>query len=100
MNDADFARHLDRLRETRQSAPDHLATRILANLPSREPLEELFAWFSRSLLRGAVTALIPLLVGFGLGSSLNMDAESPDTWYEAESLVYGEILEEYDYDEI
>ena len=100
MNDKDFARHLDRLSQIKQAAPDYLALRILANLPSREPLESVFAWLQNSLWRGAVTALIPLLIGFGLGSGVNINSETQDTWYEAEALVYGEILEEYDYDEI
>ena len=100
MNDDDFARHLDRLSQTKQIAPDYLAPRILANLPSREPLEAVIAWLRSSVWRGVVTALIPLALGFGLGSGVNISGDSQDTWYETEALVYGEILEEYDYDEI
>lgn len=97
MNDEDFIHELDQLRDLRQTAPAHLAPRILANVSPREPLDRIFAWFGESLWRVAATALLPLAIGFGVGMG-NIDER--ETWSEAETLVFIDTLEEYGYDEI
>ena len=97
MNDEELDRQLDRLSQTRKPAPDYLAPRILANVPAREPIEVIFGWFSAALWRPVAAAMLPLLLGFIAGTG---NVEDTDTWYEAEALVFVDVLEEYDYDEI
>ena len=98
MNDEDLEQAFEQIKQQSVTAPPHLAQRILANLPERDPLERLWQWFSASLWRAAATAALPLLVGFALGACDIM--QTGESWEEAEVLVFADALVEYEYDEI
>jgi len=101
MNDQEFEQLLERAQQPKHQAPDYLATKILANLPTQEPFEQLFSWFGASIWRGALTALLPLALGFSLGVGIGSnDAQEQDPWLDTESLMFADVLEEYDFDEI
>ena len=98
MKDEEFLQQLDGLAQTRQPAPAHLGPRIVANLPPRDPIESLLDWLGAGLWRGAMAAILPLAVGFALGVS--QVEESRDPWFESQTLLFADTLEEYDLDEI
>lgn len=97
MNEQEFEQLLERVQHTSHQAPDYLAAKIQANLPTRAPFDRVFSWFGVSLWRGVLTALLPLAIGFSFGLGEVQDLEP---WIEAEALMYADTLEEYDYDEI
>jgi hypothetical protein len=93
----EFDRQLKQLKQHRQPAPEYLASRILANLPERGPAEMIFSWFGASAWRGATAAMLPLILGMAFGIISTAEQEP---WYESQTLVFADTIEEYDYDEI
>jgi hypothetical protein len=101
MNEQEFEQLLEHTNQPNSQAPEYLASRILASLPTREPIDQVFFWLGASLWRGALTALLPLAIGFGLSFGFDLKAvQEQDPWFETEALMYADALEEYDLDEI
>ena len=100
-------KYLDRLKHRQHAAPDYLAARIIANaaeLAPYDPWSELLYWFTTRRLRGALTAVSPLVIGFaiGLGMDLyaNTDGQDPDAYAVVSSWDHYEYFEEYGNNEI
>jgi len=87
MTDADPL--LQRLQTDQARAPAYLASRITANLPQRDPLDEVFGWVQGRLWRGAALVVLPLAVGFFAAQSF----EQPNA-YSPDSLLYVDGIEE------
>jgi hypothetical protein len=98
MNDTELDTALADLAARRPAAPDYLAARIVANLPEPTALEFIRTWLLQSVWRGATALVLPLALGFVLGSGIPMEQEV--SWAESESLVFADTLEEYDSSEI
>ncbi len=84
---------------TAHPAPPYLRNRILANLEHAEevdPVGRLLRWFGDSLWRTAITALLPLIVGFGAG--VFTEGQS-DNLAEIDGLVYSENMQEFNFDD-
>ncbi|MDE0659968.1 MAG: hypothetical protein F4029_13360 [Gammaproteobacteria bacterium] len=60
----------------RVAAPRGLRTRVLANLPEREAW---FEWLTVKAWRPAALALVPLVVGFGVGLNVAQGADATQT---------------------
>ncbi len=95
--EASLDRDLERLREAQPAAPAYLKERIVANLPERDPGQELLDWLRASAWRGVTAAALPLLLGFAIGLSAGDDAELD---METDSLIFAEVWEAYQTDEI
>lgn len=65
-------------------APLGLKTRVLANLPEREAWLE---WLTRAVWRPAALALVPLVVGFGVGLNAAHGAAADDDVVEEDVLL-------------
>ena len=90
-----LSRDLQALGERSAAAPPYLQQRILANLPEREPAAELLAWLRGSAWRLATAAALPLAFGFVMGAVMNGN----EVGYN-ESIVYAEIWEAYEINEL
>ena len=88
---------LNSLTHEQHLAPEYLVARVinrLANLPAkREPFDLALAWFQETLWRGALAAVLPILLGVAVGS---VNLTEQDEWNEAEMWVFADVLEEYD----
>ena len=65
-------------------APLGLRARVLANLPTREAW---FEWLTISVWRPAALALVPLVVGFGVGLNVAHGAAASDATAEEDVLL-------------
>ncbi len=90
-------RDLERLRASRPAAPAYLQERIMANLPERDPWQDLLDWLRASTWRPVAAAALPLLLGFTVGLTAGDDLELEPT---TESLIFAEVWEAYETDEI
>ncbi|NOX49009.1 MAG: hypothetical protein GXP16_00520 [Gammaproteobacteria bacterium] len=89
-----FDRFLDELEEQRLPAPTYLRQRILTNLPAHGALNDwfgVFTWLQNSLWRGAVAMLIPVAIGFSVGTYIPQESQN----YSVETLLYADNLEEF-----
>ena len=73
-----------------------LEQRIRNNLPPRDGLQRLIDWIVSSLSRAALTAAVPLAVGFLVGFDLEYAAPEPED--EVIVLAFVESFEEFDYE--
>ena len=73
-----------------------LEQRIRNNLPVRDGLQRLIDWIVSSFSRGALTAAIPLAVGFLVGFDLEYAAPEPED--DVIVLAFVESFEEFDYE--
>ncbi len=94
---AALERDLERLRASQPAAPAHLKERIIANLPERDPWQDLFDWLRASAWRGVTAAALPLLLGFAVGLAAGDD---PELELATDSLIFAEVWEAYETDEI
>ena len=100
MNDKDLINRLHDLGAGDTGAPAYLASRVMANLPAREPLQQIFAWFTDTLWKSTAVVATPLILGFTLGISGVLDNSTDDSSeYHGDYLVYADMLEDYSYDE-
>lgn len=90
---------LTELLQQQQTAPGHLHARILANLPTASPAEEIFSWLTGSLWRSAWAAALPLVFGFALGIAVSLNDDSLSQELDIEALVFTQQIEEFDVDE-
>jgi len=96
MNDDAFADQLTALLEEEHAVTPGLEQRILANLPDRDAMQRAYDWFASSLLRPAIAAALPLLIGFGLGfASLSADVQFDN---DVVALAFAESFEELNHD--
>ena len=65
-------------------APVGLRTRVLANLPAREAWSE---WLTARAWRPVALALVPLVVGFGVGLNAAQNTAAEDTAAEGDVLL-------------
>ncbi|MEZ5560632.1 MAG: hypothetical protein R3E86_19065 [Pseudomonadales bacterium] len=79
------------LREHR--APPGLAARIMATVPEADALQRLGDWLVGALWRPALLALVPLLLGFVLGTSVTRDYQQSLS-EEVLSLAFVDLAEE------
>lgn len=66
------------------TAPLGLQTRVLANLPEREAW---FEWLTVKAWRPAALALVPLVVGFGVGLNVAQGADAAENVAEDDMLL-------------
>ena len=90
---------LDQLGNRQVPAPPHLAGRIVAGVTPRDPVQEVLGWFTNSVWRGAATALLPVVLGFGLGFAGVLETPLDESAYSLETLVYLDGFEESGSDE-
>ncbi|XOV84112.1 MAG: hypothetical protein ACFHXK_03130 [bacterium] len=98
MNDKDLDDALAALAAQRPPTPDYLAARIIANLPEPGAFELIRSWLLHSVWRGATALILPLVIGFVLGSGTGVSHN--ESWTETESLLFVDALLEYDSNEI
>ena len=91
-----FASRLTALLDEEHTHTPGLERRIMRNLPARDALERLYTWFATGWLRPALTAAMPLVIGFALG----FNPPEADTQFENEvlSLAFAETFEEMEDD--
>ena len=73
-----------------------LEQRIRNNLPVRDGLQRLIDWIASNFPRAALTAAVPLAVGFLVGFDLDYAAPAPED--EVITLAFVESFEELDYE--
>ncbi|MEM9624325.1 MAG: hypothetical protein AAF993_21980 [Pseudomonadota bacterium] len=98
--DAELDQLLAGLAREPHEAPAHLASRVLANLPTNNPFADLLDWFTASYWRSAWTAALPLVFGFALGMTVQFEGDSYIDDLDMQALLYVEQIEEIEFDEI
>ena len=87
-----FEHRLNALLDEEHHLTPGLEQRIRHNLPARDGLQRLIDWVAWSFARAAVTAALPLAVGFLVGFDLEYAATEPDG--EVIALAFIESFEE------
>ena len=83
------------LNEDHQASPG-LERRILANLPATDALQRLFDWVAASFARAAVTAAMPLVLGFAIG--FDQDHSTTEFDEDVITLAFAATFEEFDHE--
>ncbi len=73
-----------------------LEQRIRNDLPAQDGLQRLIDWVATSVARAALTAAVPLAVGFLVG--FDLDDATLDAGGEVITLAFVESFEEFDYE--
>jgi len=97
--DAQLQELLDELLQPQQAAPAYLSQRILANLPTASPAQDIFSWLTSSLWRSAWVAALPLVLGFVMGITVSLNDNSLADELDVEALVFAQHIEEFEVDE-
>ncbi len=79
MTRTNFEDRLNALLREQHDATPGLEQRIRANLPARDPLQGLIDRIASNFARTALTAAIPLAIGFAVGYDPNYAADEFDT---------------------